>query len=114
MPYADPEQQKAAQRRYYDKNAEAYAERGRIYRTQMTTEVNRIKEASPCTDCGESYPACVMQFDHTGDDKVLAVSRLLRSKGWPTVLDEIAKCELVCANCHAVRSWRRSKGLPLT
>ena len=24
-----------------------------------------------------------------------------------TILDEIRKCELVCANCHAVRTFNR-------
>lgn len=55
-----------------------------------------------------------MQFDHIGTDKVGNVGRLKCSNGMEAVLAEIAKCELVCANCHSVRSLKRSIGLELT
>lgn len=64
----------------------------------------------PCVDCGQCYHPEAMQFDHLGD-KVYCVSDLI-ARGWgrERMLAEIAKCELVCANCHAVRTYnRRSK-----
>jgi len=67
-----------------------------------------LKESSPCTDCGNFYPYYVMQYDHIGDDKVRGVADLAGG-GYPRemVLAEIAKCELVCANCHAIRTHQR-------
>jgi hypothetical protein len=50
-----------------------------------------------------------MQWDHLpGAPKVDEVSNLVR-RGFrrQSILDEIAKCELVCANCHAVRTHDR-------
>lgn len=68
-----------------------------------------IKEAAPCADCGVSYPSYVMEFDHTGTDKFLNVSDMV-GYGWKRIADEIAKCDLVCSNCHKVRTHiRRNK-----
>src|SRR6266702_860726 len=56
----------------------------------------------PCTDCGGTFPACCMDFDHLGDDKQFSVGKgLFGSKA--KLLAEISKCELVCANCHRIR-----------
>jgi hypothetical protein len=56
----------------------------------------------PCTDCGETDPL-VLEFDHQGD-KCFNVSAGVRDRNWQAVLDEIAKCEVVCANCHRRRT----------
>jgi hypothetical protein len=66
-----------------------------------------MKEENPCVDCGQHYPFYVMQYDHTGDDKVMDVNRLTKQASWVRVLAEIAKCDLVCANCHAARTFLR-------
>lgn len=108
MPYKNPDEQRAAQSAYYQKNRELYRERTAQSKRELYREIAALKEASPCTDCGNYYPFYVMQFDHVGDDKVLSVNHMLRKKGRPSVMAEIAKCELVCANCHAIRTWKRT------
>lgn len=48
-----------------------------------------------------------MDFDHRpGTIKVADVSVLARSSTKERTLDEIAKCDLVCANCHRIRTER--------
>jgi hypothetical protein len=69
--------------------------------------VRQIKEAAPCKDCEQKYPFYVMQFDHLYDKK-MSVSQLFSRGGMPKILSEIAKCEIVCANCHAKRTWKRN------
>jgi len=59
----------------------------------------------PCTDCGEGDPL-VLEFDHVGE-KSFDVGKGIRDRSWQSVLDEIAKCEVVCANCHRRRTVRR-------
>src|SRR6185369_458843 len=67
-----------------------------------------LLKCDPCTDCGKTYPIECMQFDHCRGAKQQSVAGMTGS-GWPTVLKELAKCDLVCANCHCVRTHRRRK-----
>lgn len=56
-------------------------------------------------DCGQSYPSYVMDLDHRGD-KVRNVARMVSlGLGEATVLAEIAKCDVVCSNCHRLRTF---------
>ena len=61
--------------------------------------------SNPCADCGEADPR-VLEFDHLRD-KVFGISAGIRDRNWQSVLDEIAKCEVVCANCHRRRTASR-------
>ena len=68
----------------------------------------RYLESQHCLDCGEK-DIVLLDFDHVGDDKVLAVSQmLLNGYSWNTIKKEIAKCDVVCANCHRLRTARRA------
>lgn len=67
--------------------------------------LNEIKSA-PCTDCNKKYPPVVMDFDHIKDKK-FNISTILYIKSKDTLLKEIEKCELVCSNCHRVRTENR-------
>ncbi len=60
----------------------------------------------PCVDCGEADPL-VLEFDHLRD-KSFAVSVGIRGHKWQSVLDEIDKCDVVCANCHRRRTALRA------
>ena len=56
--------------------------------------------ANPCVDCGETNPI-VLEFDHVRGEKITDVSSMLRKAFSPKkIVDEIAKCEVRCANCH--------------
>ena len=65
------------------------------------------KKDVPCKDCGGRFPACAMDFDHVHGQKSFGVG-LGRTTAKNVVLAEIAKCEVVCANCHRIRTWNRS------
>ena len=69
-------------------------------------KVNSLKNR-PCVDCGNIFHHSAMDFDHTENNKVSSVAWLINNRSWQAVLDEIAKCELVCANCHRVRTYLR-------
>lgn len=70
-------------------------------------------KAGPCVDCGGTFPAVAMDFDHIEGRKVASVSGMARGNAsWKRVLAEIAKCDLVCANCHRVRTARRGDSVP--
>lgn len=109
MPYKDHSRQLAAQREHYRLHKSDYARRSSQTRDAWRNAVDDLKRA-PCTDCGGTYHPCVMQFDHVGTDKVAGIAVLLRKSTLRAVLAEILKCELVCANCHALRTWERLVG----
>ena len=75
----------------------------RLRRNQLI--VTAIK-AGPCTDCGARLRPEAMDFDHVRGQKLNNVSDLVRG-GTQALLDEIAKCELVCAVCHRLRTSDR-------
>lgn len=101
-----------ANKRWYREHPEAranrmdeYARRRRRRLQQLLLEYLRSHR---CVDCGEEDPV-VLEFDHLRD-KIDNVTRMVvRRLAWSAVLDEIAKCEVVCANCHRRRTAQRSQ-----
>lgn len=84
------------------------SKRRKEIREENLKKVRSLKEQSPCADCKVSYPHYVMDFDHLRD-KVESVGSMLSStNGWETIKLEIAKCELLCSNCHRKRTWLRA------
>jgi hypothetical protein len=68
-----------------------------------------LKAGRPCTDCDRVFAPQVMQWDHMpGLEKLGDISTDFRGRSREEILEEIAKCELVCANCHAIRTFQRA------
>ena len=66
-----------------------------------------IKMAVGCADCGYKEHPVALDFDHRpGTEKLFTVAEGCR-KPWAVVEAEIAKCDVVCANCHRIRTWTR-------
>ena len=108
MPYKDPKQQKAAQKAWYEKNKELTYERTKTTREKRKEIIRKIKESSPCLDCHISYPYYIMHFDHLDSKtKIDKISSLVNTGKIKNILEEIEKCELLCANCHSIRTWKR-------
>lgn len=66
-----------------------------------------ILKSDPCIDCKRQFKPWQMDFDHLRDKKFNignAIFRLSKEE----ILEEIKKCELVCANCHRDRTYVRS------
>lgn len=62
--------------------------------------VTKYKEDSKCKQCGENHPAC-LQFHHRDSkEKEFAIGCSVVNKGMQQLMDEIAKCDVLCANCH--------------
>lgn len=67
--------------------------------------LNLLKQR-PCRDCGNVYPHYMMEFDHRDGSTKLG-NACYRGDCWGKVLKELAKCDVVCANCHRARGWKR-------
>lgn len=98
-----------AQRRYRNsEQGRAVMNRLALQRARERREwLNSLKEGKPCADCGQVYPPYVMDFDHRDPPlKTRGVTNMLMYSK-ERILAEIAKCDLVCANCHRVRTYGR-------
>lgn len=65
--------------------------------------LDSIKIASGCIDCGLKGPAEALTFDHVRGEKLFNVGQSW-NQGKQKLVDEIAKCEIRCANCHAIKT----------
>lgn len=106
MAYKDPndERAKASRRKHYLNNKEQYYANNKLKKMRMRKFLWSIKSV-PCMDCGGRFPPHVMDFDHREPDKKLAsINTFLCRQSWTKLKEEIAKCDIVCANCHRMRT----------
>ena len=104
----------------------------KYYATHRQAELERVKKRQaallawlrdlrrvPCDDCREMFPPHMMDFDHRDPSKKLFTiaggHALLKSRG--KLIAEVEKCDVVCANCHALRTYaslleRRRRSTP--
>ncbi len=68
--------------------------------------VRQLKNV-PCADCGGEFPEYVMEFDHSRGAKKGNVMVMASKVSKADLLAEIEKCDVVCANCHKVRTHDR-------
>jgi len=99
------------QREYYERHKDYYLE---LQNARVERARRRLRQAKnvPCADCGRCYPHYVMDFDHRpGEEKNfnLSVAAGQTRLSWQRIEAEIAKCDVVCANCHRERTYQRRK-----
>jgi hypothetical protein len=69
-----------------------------------------LKEGVPCHDCGDTFPVWVMHWDHLPEfEKISHISQMVGSRTREAIVEELKKCELVCANCHVMRTVARAR-----
>lgn len=78
--------------------------KSRKERVAFNRAIIRSLKDFPCVDCGIKYPYYVMDFDHKRGIKLAHLSSLA-ANSIEKILEEIAKCDLVCANCHRIRTY---------
>ena len=96
---------------YHQRVKERRREQRRRRAREIRAFMNELKQ-NPCADCGQRFDPAAMQWDHLpGFVKTGNLGDLKRNSSRKRLLQEIAKCELVCANCHSVRTVRRRRGV---
>jgi hypothetical protein len=76
-------------------------------RIAMAAFIKSVKARTPCSDCGLFYPPVVMDFDHRPGEKKSRNVGYMTSAGRAAVEREMAKCDVVCSNCHRLRTQQR-------
>lgn len=99
---------KLAHKKHYIENKQSYIQKAKKHNKKNIDFINKLKEETPCKDCNKFYPSFVMDFDHLRD-KLYGISRITKAKSRKILLEEIAKCEIVCSNCHRVRTHSRKQ-----
>lgn len=98
-------------RNHYEQNKPVYkAKASKLNderRVQHRALIDKLRSA-PCMDCKQTFPPCAMDFDHVRGEKTNNISTIA-STAFSTkrLLDELKKCEVVCACCHRIRTHNR-------
>ena len=84
-------------------------DRARLKRKRSTLKAQMLdaKGVYACIDCGYSKCQQALEFDHLRDKTFMLSGWYGRNHTWEAVLEEIKKCEVVCANCHRERTMAR-------
>lgn len=102
---------KKTQYQHYEKNKQQYKDRANNRRKKLGSDNRKLMmeflKDNHCVDCGNDNPI-VLEFDHL-HNKQYGISTMMSSYPWEKILVEISKCEVVCANCHKIRTATRAK-----
>ncbi|QQR82198.1 hypothetical protein IPJ70_02855 [Candidatus Campbellbacteria bacterium] len=93
-----------------------YKHREDLYKAQKRHRIGvrrklfEFLSTKSCVDCGEQDPI-VLDFDHKNRaEKFKSVSKMLSGHySWESVLKEIKKCTVRCANCHRRKTYKEFK-----
>lgn len=97
---------KAKQSKHYQENKAKYVQRAIKSRQLNVQWWKDYKKTLKCSKCQEDHPSC-LQFHHLNpDNKEVTISKVIRRWGKDKILQEVAKCEVLCANCHFKEHWR--------
>lgn len=92
-------------RKEYRLNNGAHIVRDRARKYKGTELVNQLKN-KPCMDCCVKYPLYVMHFDHRDPKEKRRSLSAMSTYSDKTIREEASKCDVVCANCHAMRTHK--------
>ena len=117
MPYKDPEKGREKHRNYmrevwYPQNRKKHIGYVTNLKRTISEFISEYKKEKNCVDCGFKGSICpqVLEFDHLGDKKFEISMFTKHTLSLDRVKKEIEKCDLVCANCHRIRTvGRRDK-----
>lgn len=88
----------------YANNKTKFAKWSKDRRLRVRKQVFEYLLDHPCVECGER-DIIVLEFDHrTQTTKRFDVMSATHGHSWKTILEEIKKCDVVCANCHKRRT----------
>ena len=105
MPYKDPVERREYHREYmkkvwYPRNRKKHKNMVARRRKDLRAWVHELKISLSCNRCPEGDVFC-LDFHHRRKDKELSIAKTV-TQGWSKkrILEEIAKCEILCSNCH--------------
>lgn len=106
MPRRDQEQQNVYQRAWYRRNVETRKKQIRERESEIIDWFRAFKRTLHCEECHVSDWRC-LDFHHIDPSKKEFVMANLWHRGYSRIriLEEIAKCQVLCANCHRIKTY---------
>ncbi|GHO64843.1 hypothetical protein KSC_037350 [Ktedonobacter sp. SOSP1-52] len=114
MAFGSDEERKAYYRAYnkiwYQKHKKKIAEDRKRSRIKLNEWYRQYKSTLCCIRCGESHPACLHFHHRNPAEKEFAIQDIIRRSyiSAERLEKEIAKCDVLCGNCHAILHWNES------
>ncbi len=103
---ADAERVRAHRRKWYAQNGTHSRAKTREYHKKLKEWYVSYKEGLSCIKCGESHPGCLDFHHRDGSQKEFSICMgVTRRMSKERILKEIAKCDVLCRNCHAKLHW---------
>lgn len=75
------------------------------FRLKRKLMVDTIKMEKGCCICGYKEHPAALQFDHIDPSTKSFTISQDKKKAWNSILEEIDKCRILCANCHSVETF---------
>jgi 5-methylcytosine-specific restriction endonuclease McrA len=94
-------------KKQYELNRQAHIDKSARRKKAIKDWVNEQKDV-PCADCGQKFHHCAMDFDHLANKSFNIGEAANKQYPKTKIIEEIAKCEIVCSNCHRLRTWKRA------
>lgn len=105
MAYKDPEEMRQYKAAWYKKNKDQHCDNVRRRVKEYQQEIRKYIEgirSKGCSRCPESDPCCIDFHHRDPAEKEMSIAVIVRRSWSYKRLDaEIAKCDLLCRNCHA-------------
>lgn len=80
---------------------------GKRGRQKIKSKLLQYLSGKYCADC-KNTNIIVFEFDHVRGDKRDDISKMMKNGSWAKIEDELKKCDVVCANCHRIRTAIRN------
>ena len=95
-------------KKHYLENKAYYINKAKQATDRLKFRVMEIKARAGCLHCNERHPACLLFHHRNPDEKLFTICDSVFGAGqaWNKIEAEIAKCDILCANCHAKEHFR--------
>jgi hypothetical protein len=105
--YGEKNKDKLSKQRsnYYKDNLKKIAKKQKEFYAKNKEKIDHFKRVS-CADCGNTFPTVCMDFDHVRGKKLYNIANM-KSSAWELIEAEIKKCDVICSNCHRIRTHNR-------
>ncbi len=122
MPSKDKEAVKLNSQKHYEQNKEKRAAQNKAWRAanyerqralqdsyerKRKQQIAEYKLELGCAHCGYRGHPAALHFDHLPEhEKSFTISQKTKRK-WSVLVAEMEKCQVLCANCHAIQTATR-------